>query len=67
MVVNGDVARIRIFTCKAKIDPVAGHDDLDLGFMRCRLSRFRCLLYELQTGYISTDRFVEPAVESYRH
>ena len=57
--VDGDVARVRIFTCKTKIDPVVGDDYLDLGFIRCRLSRFWRLLREFHYWRISPSRFVQ--------
>ena len=62
---DGDAARIWIFACEAKIDPIAGHDDLDIGLIRRRLARFRCLLYKFHYRCISPGWFVKPAVENY--
>ena len=56
---------IWIFAGKAKIDPVAGHNHSDSGFIRCGLSRFRRLLYEFHYRRVAPNGFVETAVESY--
>jgi hypothetical protein len=57
--VDGDVAGVRIFTCKTKIDPVVGDDYLDLSFIRGRLSRFWRLLGEFHYWRISPSRFIQ--------